>query len=244
MLAELVAVFLFVSVIITVATDDSAPWKGVMAPVAIGGFIFTAAVTIGPTSGGSLQPGTVDRPGDLRARIQEPLDLHRRPADRCRHRRWAVDGAPRTRCRRRHGSPRRNHRNERDPPGGEARLAPAVPAEPDLLDRDGLREVARLVDVQAAQPRDPVGEQLQRHDGEHRLQERRRARDVDHVVGVVLDVLVAVASRSRSRARRAPGPPGCSRRSCRRRGIRVATTTTGVFSSSSAIGPCFISPAE
>ena len=43
MLAELVAVFLFVSVIITVATDDSAPWKGVLAPVAIGGFIFVAA---------------------------------------------------------------------------------------------------------------------------------------------------------------------------------------------------------
>ena len=54
--AELVAVFLFVSVIITVATDDSAPWKGVLAPVAIGGFIFTAAVTIGPSSGGSFNP--------------------------------------------------------------------------------------------------------------------------------------------------------------------------------------------
>ena len=56
MLAELVAVFLFVSVIITVATDDSAAWKGVLAPVAIGGFIFAAAVTIGPTSGGSFNP--------------------------------------------------------------------------------------------------------------------------------------------------------------------------------------------
>ena len=56
MLAELVAVFLFVSVIITVATDDTAPWKGVIAPIAIGGFIFTAAVTIGPTSGGSFNP--------------------------------------------------------------------------------------------------------------------------------------------------------------------------------------------
>ena len=48
--------FFFVSVIITVATDDSAAWKGVMAPLAIGGFIFTAAVTIGPTSGGSFNP--------------------------------------------------------------------------------------------------------------------------------------------------------------------------------------------
>ena len=33
-----------------------------------------------------------------------------------------------------------------------------------LFDRDRLREVARLVDVEAAQARDPVGEQLQRDD--------------------------------------------------------------------------------
>lgn len=54
MLIELVAVFLFVSVIITVATDDSAPWKGVMAPLAIGGFIFIAALTMGSFSGGAF----------------------------------------------------------------------------------------------------------------------------------------------------------------------------------------------
>src|SRR5262249_47903950 len=51
----------------------------------------------------------------------------------------------------------------------------------ELLDRDGLREVPRLVDVQAAQARDAVGEQLQRHDRERSLQERRRPRDVDDV---------------------------------------------------------------
>jgi aquaporin Z len=56
MLAELVATMLFVLVIITVATDDIAPWKGVIAPPVIGGFIFTAALTIGPTSGGSFNP--------------------------------------------------------------------------------------------------------------------------------------------------------------------------------------------
>ena len=56
MLIELVAVLFFVSVVITCATDDSAPWKGVIAPVAIGGFIFTAAVTMGPSSGGSFNP--------------------------------------------------------------------------------------------------------------------------------------------------------------------------------------------
>jgi MIP family channel proteins len=56
LLIELVAVFLFVSVIITVATDDSAPWKGVMAPLAIGGFIFIAALTMGGFSGGAFNP--------------------------------------------------------------------------------------------------------------------------------------------------------------------------------------------
>lgn len=53
---EIVATGLFVMVILTVATDDRAPWKGVMAPLMIGLFIFTAVVTIGPTSGGSFNP--------------------------------------------------------------------------------------------------------------------------------------------------------------------------------------------
>ena len=94
MLAELVAVFFFVSVIITVATDDSAAWKGVMAPLAIGGFIFTAAVTIGPTSGGSFNPARSIDPAIYALRVQEPLDLHRRPARRCVLRRRVVHGAP------------------------------------------------------------------------------------------------------------------------------------------------------
>ena len=42
--------------ICTVATDDRAPWKGVMAPLLIGLFIFTAADAIGPASGGSFNP--------------------------------------------------------------------------------------------------------------------------------------------------------------------------------------------
>src|SRR2546427_12662981 len=69
----------------------------------------------------------------------------------------------------------------------KAGLGPAL-----LFDGDGLRQVPRLVDVQAAEAGDPVREQLERHDGERRLEERRRARHVDHVVRVVLDVLVAV----------------------------------------------------
>jgi aquaporin Z len=53
---EIVATGLFVMVILTVATDERAPWKGVMAPLMIGLFIFTAAVTVGPSSGGSFNP--------------------------------------------------------------------------------------------------------------------------------------------------------------------------------------------
>ena len=53
---EIIATALFVMVILTVATDDRAAWKGVMAPFLIGLFIFTAAVTVGPASGGSFNP--------------------------------------------------------------------------------------------------------------------------------------------------------------------------------------------
>jgi aquaporin Z len=53
---ELIATGLFVMVILTVATDDRAAWKGVMAPLLIGLFIFTAATTVGPASGGSFNP--------------------------------------------------------------------------------------------------------------------------------------------------------------------------------------------
>jgi MIP family channel proteins len=80
LLIELVAVFLFVSVIITVATDDTAAWKGVLAPVAIGGFIFAAALTMGPSSGGSFNPARSLDPaiyalefGDLWIYIVGPL---------------------------------------------------------------------------------------------------------------------------------------------------------------------------
>jgi MIP family channel proteins len=53
---EIIATGLFVMVILTVATDDRAAWKGVMAPFLIGLFIFTAATTVGPASGGSFNP--------------------------------------------------------------------------------------------------------------------------------------------------------------------------------------------
>ena len=53
---EIVATALFVMVILTVVTDERAAWKGVMAPFLIGLFIFTAAATVGPASGGSYNP--------------------------------------------------------------------------------------------------------------------------------------------------------------------------------------------
>ncbi len=53
---ELIATALFVIVISAVATDARAPWNGVLAPLAIGGFIFTAATVIGPFTGGSFNP--------------------------------------------------------------------------------------------------------------------------------------------------------------------------------------------
>ncbi len=77
---EIIATALFVMVILTVATDDNAPWRGVMAPLLIGLFIFTAAVALGPTSGGSFNPARSIDPvlyngefGDLWIYIVGPL---------------------------------------------------------------------------------------------------------------------------------------------------------------------------
>ena len=53
---EVVATACFLMVILTVATDERAAWKGVFAPFLIGLFIFTAASTVGPASGGSFNP--------------------------------------------------------------------------------------------------------------------------------------------------------------------------------------------
>jgi aquaporin Z len=53
---EIVATALFLMVILTVATDPRAAWTGVMAPLMIGLFIFTAAAAVGPASGGSFNP--------------------------------------------------------------------------------------------------------------------------------------------------------------------------------------------
>ena len=68
---ELIATGLFVIVICTVATDDRAPWKGVMAPLLIGLFIFTAADAIGPASGGSFNPARSLAPAIYNADLGE-----------------------------------------------------------------------------------------------------------------------------------------------------------------------------
>lgn len=64
---ELVGTALFLIVISAVATDARAPWYGVLAPLAIGGFIFTAATVIGPFTGGSFNPARSLAPAILAA---------------------------------------------------------------------------------------------------------------------------------------------------------------------------------
>jgi MIP family channel proteins len=53
---EFIGTALFLVVISAVATDPRPPWSGVLAPLAIGGFIFTAATVLGPFSSGSFNP--------------------------------------------------------------------------------------------------------------------------------------------------------------------------------------------
>lgn len=56
LLLEFVVTTLFVMMILTVATDERASWVGTMAPLLIGFFILAAALTVGPSSGGSFNP--------------------------------------------------------------------------------------------------------------------------------------------------------------------------------------------
>ena len=86
LLLEIIATAGFVIVICTVATDERAPWKGVMAPLLIGLYIFTAATAVGPASGGSFNPARSDRARVRQRRVRRSLDLHRRAARRRRHR--------------------------------------------------------------------------------------------------------------------------------------------------------------
>jgi aquaporin Z len=80
LLLEIIATALFVLVILAVVTDERAAWRGVMAPLLIGLFIFTAATAVGPASGGSFNPARSVAPvfvngefGDLWIYIVGPL---------------------------------------------------------------------------------------------------------------------------------------------------------------------------
>ena len=109
LLLELIATALFVIVICTVATDDRAPWKGVMAPLLIGLFIFTAADAVGPASGGSFNPARSLDPVLYNWRLRRSLDLPRRAARRRRDRRSDL-AAVRAGARARTGDDPRNRR--------------------------------------------------------------------------------------------------------------------------------------
>src|SRR5579875_3204590 len=88
-------------------------------------------------------------------------------------------------------------------PGMPAR-SPQAPLPRALLDSDGLGEVAGLVDVVAAASGDLVGEQLQRHHREQRLQQRVDRRQGNQLVGVLAHALVALrADRDHARSARA-----------------------------------------
>src|SRR6187200_1516175 len=60
--------------------------------------------------------------------------------------------------------------------------APACRSPIPLLHGDGLRQVPRLVDVAAAQPRHVIREELQRHGDDDRRQQLRRGRDLQDVL--------------------------------------------------------------
>lgn len=64
---EMIATAMFLLVISAVATDVRAPWNGVFAPIAIGGFIFTAATVVGPFTSGSFNPARSLAPAILAA---------------------------------------------------------------------------------------------------------------------------------------------------------------------------------
>src|SRR6188508_1337015 len=61
-----------------------------------------------------------------------------------------------------------------------------------LFDRHRFREVARLVHVGAAGDGDLVGQELEREDGDHRADLLGCLRDVDDVVRIVVDLVVAL----------------------------------------------------
>lgn len=80
LVVEVIATMFLVLLIVAVTADPKAPWSGVMAPVAIGGFIVVITVVFGPFSSGSFNPARSLAPaavagsaGDLWIFIVGPL---------------------------------------------------------------------------------------------------------------------------------------------------------------------------
>ena len=103
---------------------------------------------------------------------------------------------------------------------------------------------ARLRGWSTSRPRGAieVGEQLQRDDRQQRLRiQSVRGRSAPRRRAPRRRVVALVATAITWRPAR--GPPACWRSPSRARASRSRRETTGVSSSSRAIGPCFISPA-
>ena len=60
-----------------------------------------------------------------------------------------------------------------------------------LLDRDRLRQIARLIDIAAAADGDVIGQQLARHDFQNRHQQFRCVGNVEDVIGGLANLFVA-----------------------------------------------------
>ena len=111
------------------------------------------------------------------------------------------------------------------------------------LHRDGLGQVAGPVDVVAVQPGDVVGEQLERHDVDHRGEQRVRS------WGPTGRRRPGPRCPRRRRWPRAPPWRPAARTSATlpiifsHRWVRVATPTTTVPGTMRAMGPCLSSPA-
>ena len=69
--AEIIATALFVMLIMGVATDERAPWNGIFAPLAIGGFIFLAALTFGSLTSGSFNSARSIAPALLSGEFED-----------------------------------------------------------------------------------------------------------------------------------------------------------------------------
>ena len=69
-----------------------------------------------------------------------------------------------------------------------------LPARGRLFDGDALGQIAGLIDVAATAHRDVIGEQLQRHDLQNRLQQLAGRRDVNDMIGDLRHFVVTFRS--------------------------------------------------